>query len=128
MKRSMKCMVAMCVAGAVGTVYAEGQPDTAETIKARIVGNTVCGVDPAGVASCIFYGPDGKISGKSGTYTATGAYEVRDDGTVCTKWDNPQWKSGCAKQYPNDKGEIQAIDDSGKSTFLTQKIETGNKL
>ena len=127
MKACAKLLIAICVTGVFGAAHAEGQPDSPDVIKVRVVGNTVCG-ESNGYYTCIYYNANGTISGKAGTSTAKGTYEVKEDGMLCTKWDNPQWQSGCAKQYPNDKGEIQSIDDGGKTTFLTKMIEMGNKL
>ena len=41
---------------------------------------------------------NGKVTGKTGPggqWITDGTYKVREDGTICVDWNNPQWQDGC---------------------------------
>lgn len=102
--------------------------DTAETVKSRVVGNTGCGEGQWGSA-CQYFAKDGSVKGKNMSRGATnsGTYEIKDDGSICVSWSNPQWRGGCTKTMTDPKtGHAIVIDNSGAHTFTVKEILPGN--
>lgn len=102
------------------------EPQSADAVRAALVGNTDCGRNADGLDTCIYFGTDGSMSGRAGTYTSKGRYEIKDDGSICMNWDNRQWKSYCTKRYPDTSGEILAIDNGGQVQFRVKENLAGN--
>lgn len=110
-----------------GVLAAEGTAQTADEVKAALVGNTDCGANADGADTCIYFGTDGSLSGKSGTYTSKGTYEIKDDGAICLNWENRHcWKSNCTKRYPDASGGIEAKDSGGQVQFRVKQNLAGN--
>lgn len=66
-----------------GAFAADAEPQSADAVKAAVVGNTDCGANAEGADTCIDFAPDGTMSGKSGVYTSKDKYEIKDDGSIC---------------------------------------------
>ncbi len=88
MKSRTKLLIVIGLAGLCGPLHAD--MSAGEVTKARLEGKTYCGN-----GACTTFNKNGTISGTSGPWTATGSYEVKDTGTVCLRWNNPQWQSKC---------------------------------
>lgn len=102
------------------------EPQSADAVRAALVGNTDCGRNAEGLDTCIYFSTDGSISGRAGTYTSKGRYEIKDDGSICMNWENRHWKSYCTRRYPDASGEILAIDNGGQVQFRVKENLAGN--
>ncbi len=78
------------------------------------------------VSGSKYFGSDGSLSGRAGTYTSKGSYEIKDDGSICMNWENRYWKSYCTRRYPEPSGEVLAIDNGGQVQFRVKQNLPGN--
>ena len=68
-----------------------------EITMERVAGKTYCDSK-----SCTTFNKNGTISGVSGPWSSSGTYKVKDDGTVCLYWSDPNWaKNNSCHQYNN---------------------------
>ncbi|MCG3200345.1 MAG: hypothetical protein NFCOHLIN_00197 [Gammaproteobacteria bacterium] len=116
---------ALCVVPAAARA-GEQEPQSADAVRAALVGNTDCGKNADGLDTCIYFGADGSMSGRAGAYTSKGRYEIKDDGSICMNWENRQWKSYCTRRYPDVSGEILAVDNGGQVQFRVKENLAGN--
>jgi hypothetical protein len=126
MKTTSLYLTATLLAVSASGQAGDKEPQSADAVRAALVGNTDCGKNAEGLYTCIYFGNDGSMSGRAGTYTSKGKYEIKDDGSICMNWENRHWKSYCTLRYPDSSGEILAIDNGGQIQFRVKQNLAGN--
>ena len=101
----------------------------AEESRKAVPDTTLCGEVPGGIQVCIYYDTDGKMYGDAMGSRAAGTYKVKDDGKMCSEWDNPMWAGGCTKSYTDPKTNMTySTDEDGEVTFVSKTQEKGDPM